>query len=180
MKEFVIPFSGLKTGIHHFDFNIDVLFFEAFDYKTYKEADLKVVIAFTKKETMLELGFEFDGFVHVRCDRCGEWFDLPLKGNQDLIVKFGEEREQISEEILILPHHEHQIDVAQCIYEMVVLATPYRRIHPEGEDGIPLCNPEIVAQLETLNTKTDNNIDPRWSELKDLLIEKKDVDNGTS
>ena len=88
-------------------------------------------------------------------------------------MKFGEEFNDDNDEILIIPQGEHQINVAQFIYEMIVLATPKKRIHPGIEDGT--LKSDILAKLEELKPKENNNlneIDPRWEDLKKLLTDK--------
>ena len=58
--------------------------------------------------------------------------------------------------------------MAQPIYEMVVLSLPAKRIHPELEDGS--LQSDILKKLEELQPKVEqNNNDPRWNKLKDLL-----------
>ena len=84
---------------------------------------------------MLELDFSHKGTVNVPCDLTGEQFDLPIKGKIKLVVQFGEEFNNDNDELLILPHGEHQIDLSQYIYEMIVLSIPLKRIHPGVKDG---------------------------------------------
>ena len=97
-----------------------------------------------------------------------------MSGELDLVVKFGEEYDDDNEEVLILPHGEHEMNVAQYIYEMMVLALPSKRVHPGIEDGS--LDSDIVRRLEELSPerkKKSENTDPRWDDLKKLLIDKK-------
>ena len=79
---------------------------------------------------MLEINFKHSGTVNVPCDLTGEQFDLPIKGKIKLVVQFGEEFNNDNDELLILPHGEHQIDFSQYIYEMIVLSVPLKRVRP--------------------------------------------------
>lgn len=175
LKEFLIPFSGLKIGKHQFDYQIDNSFFECFDYAEFSSANIKVDLVLEKKNTMLELYFKHVGFVNVPCDITGVDFDLPIKGKLKLIVKFGEEFNNENEELLILPHGEFQVDISQYVYEMIVLSVPVKRIHPGVEDGT--LESEAIETLEKLSPKIneekeEEEIDPRWAELKKLLTDK--------
>ena len=117
--------------------------------------------------------FENKGMATVACDVTNEPFELPLEGSLDLVVKFGEEFNDENEEVLILPHGEHQLDVSQYIYEMIVLAVPLKKIHPGIEDGS--LKSDILNKLEELSpekNKETDKIDPRWEDLKKLLIDK--------
>jgi uncharacterized metal-binding protein YceD (DUF177 family) len=107
----------------------------------------------------------------------GEDFDLPVKGKLKLIVRFGETFNNDNEELLILPFGEFEIDIAQYIYEMIVLSVPQRRVHPGVKDGS--LNTEALTKLKELTIKEhkkekkeEENIDPRWDKLKQLLTDK--------
>jgi uncharacterized metal-binding protein YceD (DUF177 family) len=179
-KEFLIPFIGLKLGKHHFEYQISKSFFEIFDYHEFNNSDVKVNVVLEKKTTIMELSFKHNGSVNVPCDMTNEEFDLPIKGKMKLIVRFGEVFNNDNEELLILPHGEYQIDIAQYIYEMIVLSVPLRRIHPGVKDGS--LNTEALTKLKELSIKElkkenkkeqkEENIDPRWDKLKQLLTDK--------
>ena len=176
LKEYLIPFSGLKIGKHQFDYQLDNTFFKHFDYDEFNDASIKVNIVLEKKTTMLELDFKHKGTVNVPCDVSGEEFDLPIKGKFKLLVKFGDEFNDENEELLILPHGEFQFSVAQYIYETIVLSIPLRRVHPGIKDGSLT---EVIQKLESLAPKENkkeeqqnNDIDPRWENLKKLLTDK--------
>ncbi|WP_367755718.1 DUF177 domain-containing protein [Flavobacterium sp. WC2421] len=180
-KEFLIPFVGLKLGKHHFEYQLSNAFFEIFDYDEFQNSDIKVNVVLEKKSTMLELAFKHKGTVNVPCDLTSEDFDLPIKGKMKLIVRFGEEYNNDNEELLILPFGEFEIDVAQYIYEMIVLSVPLRRVHPGVKDGS--LKTEALDKLKELTLKEskeeeknkenkEENIDPRWDKLKQLLTDK--------
>lgn len=175
-NEYLIPFVGLKLGKHSFDFQIDKTFFTHFEYDDFESCDIHVDVKLEKKSTMLELNFKHKGNILVPCDLTSEMFELPIKGKLHLIVQFGDEFNDDNEELLILPHGEYQIDVAQYIYEMIVLSIPTKRIHPGVKDGT--LESEALKKLESLSVKKvkehqkEETIDPRWEELKKLLTDK--------
>lgn len=177
IKEFLIPFIGLKLGKHHFEYQISNTFFENFDYDEFQSSDIKVGLVLDKKSNMLELEFKHKGTVNVPCDLTGEEFDLPIKGKMKLIVRFGDEFNNDNEELLILPHGEHEIDVTQYIYEMIALSVPLKRVHPGVKDGtlqseaLTKLN-ELTIKEEKEESKQEEDIDPRWDKLKKLLTDK--------
>jgi uncharacterized metal-binding protein YceD (DUF177 family) len=126
---------------------------------------------------MLEVTFKHKGAVNVPCDMTNEEFDLPIKGSMKLFVRFGDAFNNDNEELLILPHGEFEIDIAQYVYEMIVLSVPLKRIHPGVKDGS--LNTEALTKLKELSVKElkkenkkEENIDPRWDKLKQLLTDK--------
>jgi uncharacterized metal-binding protein YceD (DUF177 family) len=184
LKEFEISFIGLKEGEHQFEFKIEKAFFDFFEYDEFYSSNVKVDLLFTKKPTVLELDFNVFGTVEVACDLTNEVYNQIIESTFSLIVKFGNEFNDENEEMLIIPHSEYRINIAQYIYEAIVLAVPLKKIHPGVEDGT--LKSEILEKLkefeinEEPEIKEDNkDIDPRWNKLKDILIEKNTSD-GTS
>ena len=168
MNLFTIPFIGLKEGKHRFEYQIDIKFFEAFQYDEFEDVDVKVDLSFVKKATMLELDFQFNGNVTVSCDISNELFNQPISDEFKLIVKFGNEYNDDRDDILVIPHTEFQINISQYIYESIILAVPSKRIHPNVIDGS--LKSEVIEKLKELEVKEIKieNIDPRWDKLKDL------------
>lgn len=175
LKEYTIQFVGLKQGEHHYDYEIDNTFFNNFEYADFNDADVKVDVILTKKSTLLELNFKIKGTVNVNCDVSNEPYNQYIENEFDLVVKFGDEYNDEHIDILIIPHGEYEINIAQYIYELVVLAIPAKRIHPGVEDGS--IQSDILDKLDELSIKQEDNtndedIDPRWNKLKDLLTDK--------
>lgn len=174
LKEFNIPFSGLKLGKHNFVYEIDDAFFESFDYQEFNGASVNISAVLEKMSTMMELEMKATGTINVDCDLTGESYDQPIDSDLKLVVKFGEEYNDEDDEILIIPHGEHQFNIAQYIYEMLVLAVPQKRVHPGVEDGT--LQSDILDKLEELQPKEQKEpsekTDPRWDDLKKLLTDK--------
>ncbi len=172
-NEFLIPFIGLKLGKHQFEFEIKKTFFEKFDYHEFDDCDIKVNVVLEKKTTMLELDFKHKGTVYVPCDLTNEMFNLQIKSKINLVVQFGDEFNNDNEELLILPHGEYQIDISQYIYEMIVLSVPLKRVHPGVKDGtLQSESLKTLSKLTVKEDKQEENTDPRWDKLKQLLTDK--------
>jgi DUF177 domain-containing protein len=177
LKEFIIPFVGLKIGENCFEYKIDKKFFNFFEYEEFNDSNVNLKVLLNKKATFLELQFIAIGTINVNCDLTNEPYNQEIDNSFDLVVKFGAEYNDDNEEILIIPHSEYEINIAQYIYELIVLSMPTRRIHPGIIDGT--LNSEILDKLEELRPKADlentnhkEEIDPRWNTLKKLLTDK--------
>ena len=145
LKEFDISFIGLKEGIHQFDYKIEKEFFDFFNYEEFYNSNVNVNVSFLKKATIFEMNFTFSGWVEVACDITNELFHQPIETSYYLIVKFGEEFNNDNEELLILPHSEFKLNVAQYIYEAIVLEVPIKRVHPGVTDGT--LHSEVLEKL---------------------------------
>jgi len=177
LKEFTIPFIGLKIGTHHYDYKIEKAFFEYFEYEDFNDANVKVDVNLLKNTTLLELNFKISGTVNINCDITNEPFNQNIENEFDLVVNFGDEYNDENIDILVLPHGAYEINIQQYIYELIVLSVPIKRIHPGIEDGT--LSSDILEKLKELSPKLDDEqkednkeIDPRWNTLKKLLTDK--------
>ena len=175
-KAFDIQFVGLKLGTHQYEYTIEQTFFELFEYDEYNSVSVKVRLELEKKTTLLELKLLAKGVVNVNCDLTNEPYDQSITSEFGMVVKFGPEYNEDNEEILIIPHGAYEINVAQYIYELIVLAVPQKRIHPGVKDGS--LDSDILKMLENFSpksvkkTNSNKDIDPRWDSLKKLLTDK--------
>ena len=175
-KAYDIQFIGLKLGQHIYEYDIDNTFFNLFEYDEFNSVNLKTTLKLEKKTTLLELHFLTDGDVNINCDVTNEPYNQPIQSEFNLVVKFGAEYNNENEDILIIPHGSYEINVAQYIYELIVLSIPQKRIHPGVEDGT--LDSDILDKLKLLSPKeqddinSNNDTDPRWDTLKKLLTNK--------
>ena len=170
-NDFNIEFSGLKLGHHNFDFDISETFFNDYNYCDFSHVDINIDVALIKKTTIMEFNIVVRGNVRIKCDLTNEPYDQPIDNNIDLVVKFGNEFNNEDDEILIIPHGEHKINLAQYIYELIILSVPAKRIHPGVIDGS--LKSEILNILEDLKPKENKKtVDPRWEKLKEIITNK--------
>ncbi len=180
LKTYTIQFVGLKQGEHDFQYKIGDTFFEHFEYDDFNSIDVDLKVNLIKKSTLMEFNFDAQGYVNVNCDLTNEPYDQPIAGTYKFVVKFGQEYNDENDDILILPHGEYEVNIAQYIYELIVLAMPLKRVHPGVEDGS--LESDILDKLEELSIKNKEadepeaqapkETDPRWDKLKDFLTDK--------
>ena len=169
LSPYLIKFSGLKEGLHYFNYELGNKFFKKFDYYDFLSSRLLVNLELEKKSTLLNLKFSFSGEIEVQCDISMESFDLNLKTDYSVVVKFKDNIISTDDKVIFLPSGSHSIDISHMIYESVVLAVPQKKIHPGIENGS--LKSEIAEKLEELKPKKNfkDKTDPRWDKLKDLL-----------
>ena len=166
LSEYTIQFESLKQGTHYFEYSIDNKFFGEFDCEEFEKSSFKIDLEFMKQSTMLLLKFNFKGTITVPCDRCLDLVEIAVDGEEKLIIKFGNEMYEETEDILILPIYEYKLNVAKYIYEFINLNLPQKRVHPTS-----LCNQEVIKELEKIEQKKEI-IDPRWSALQGINLNK--------
>ncbi len=166
LREFDIAFIGLKTGFYDYDYHIGKSFLGEFANEEVLDADLNVHLDLDRQDRMLVFDFQITGELTVVCDRCLEPFQMAVDLNHQIVAKFGEDDHEEDDHLIVLSEKRHKVNVAQYIYEFVVLSLPIQHIHPDNEDGSSGCNPEMLQKLEEL--KHTRSEDPRWDALKKL------------
>ena len=169
LKDFFIAYKGLSIGVHKYDFDINDKFFEEIEYSEFSKGSLIVGLSLEKQERMIILHFSIKGNVVVQCDRCLEEMDYPVDVEETLYVKFGDNKDEETDEILILPETEYQLDISRLINEYITLAMPIRHVHGDDENGVSLCNVEALKMLEKLSER--HTTDPRWEKLKNIKLD---------
>lgn len=173
-----IPVRGLRDGIHQFDFQIDRSFFEHFENAPIKDGDIQLRLELVKRPGLYTLTFSFEGTVKTACDRCLASIDLPIEGEQRLLVKVNEGTEGPPTEdpddpdVIYISPEQQKFNTASYAYEFVCLAIPMIKTYDCEAEAEPPCNEEMLEHLgmpeekeEAQEEATDN---PIWAELKKL------------
>lgn len=175
LQQYSIPFTGLKLGIHDFEFEVNDAFFNEFEYSLVKSGSLKVDLELDKQETMMILNFHISGEMKLGCDVCLADYPYSVEIKERQIVKLNgsEDLEDDTEEIIVLKRSETEINVATLIYEFINLAAPYiSRCSDEG--NTEWCDLEMITKLQQLApgpkeaVEEEEIADPRWEALKKI------------
>lgn len=163
-NEFVLAISGFKPGLREFDFLVDDTFFNQFENAPIQKADVKVHLYFDKRPSFMELTFEFEGTVHVDCDRCLEFFDLPIQGNSSLVVKSAEEDAVSDDEnVILISKNDTELNLSKNVYDMVLLAIPMSKNH---ENAGAECDENITKYLTQKPEEKPKSGKSPWDILK--------------
>ena len=169
-RNYDISFSGLKQGKHEFEFCVDQRFFDLFEAEEeFENAKIVSKVLLEKHSTFLDFIISVSGTVDLTCDISNEKFQYPINNEIKILVKFGEEYDDSNEEIITIPHHYHEFNIAQIIYEAVVLSIPMKKLSPEISE-----NNEYQTLIDKYSHNTEkekdeiDEIDPRWAALNKL------------
>ena len=161
LDKYTLKFKGLSVGVHHFEYTVDDDFFAAFEGAEISRGDVKVGLDVNKQPSMLTLDFRMEGDVEVACDRCLGEFRLPVRYDGTLLVKFTEDPPESDGDIMWLHPVEGELDLAQYIYESILLSLPFQRIHPLDSNGDPTCDPEMLKRFRIVSGEEFDEMFPR-------------------
>jgi uncharacterized metal-binding protein YceD (DUF177 family) len=168
LRNYSIPFTGLKLGKHQFEYDVNDAFFDEFEYSLVKKANLKCLVELDKQETMLILTFDIKGTIDTSCARCLAQYPQQVEIHEQQIAKFSEEDMDADEEIIILTKNDHEVDISGLIYEYINVALPFITVC-DDEGNTPYCDKEMLESLNKLSANNNNNeADPRWDALKNI------------
>ena len=168
-RDFDIDLLSLKEGRHEYEFGFNDSFFDLFEEPLVSKGEGKVKLTLNKALNLLELTFEINGSVRLVCDRSLDPFDMPIELSRDIIMKYGEEDQELSEDIMMINWDTQRINVAQLIYEFISLEVPIRKLHPRYEnEESSIEDDELFYQSEKPSDENKEKIDPRWEALKEL------------
>jgi len=169
LRNYSIPFTGLKLGKHQFEYIITDAFFDEFEYSLVKKANLVCRVEMEKQETMLILDFNISGTIDANCDRCLAQYPQPVDIHEQQIAKFSEEAIDEDDEIIVLTKNDHEVNLAGLIYEYINVALPFITVCND-EGNTPYCDKEMLENLNKLSANTEQNeqADPRWDALKKI------------
>ncbi|NQU86132.1 MAG: DUF177 domain-containing protein [Mariniphaga sp.] len=164
-----IAFKGLQEGIHEYEYQVENKFFELIDESLVENASVIAKVKFEKRSNLLTLFFNIKGTVELTCDRCLEIYDQPVKFKTSLFIKFGDGQFEDGDDVLWISPDEDFINVAQLLYEYIVLSIPARHIHPKDKNGKNKCSVQMLDQISKYTIKEkEHEPDQRWDALKKL------------
>ncbi|MFC4873721.1 YceD family protein [Negadavirga shengliensis] len=179
LRKFDIDIIRLKEGEHQYRFEIDQAFLDYFKNvnEHISDTDLAAEVTLDKRINLIEAKFEIRGTVELTCDRSLELFNYPMAVIQKVIYKYGQEEKEINEEIIMITRDTPSINVAQLIYEFIMLAIPAKKIHPDYLEDIDdeefdqegkIVYSATKEEVNGGNEEDEHKENPLWEALKKL------------
>jgi len=182
-SEYKLPLKSLCEGAHEFEYKLGKQFFADMEDSDVRDACLTVHLTVTHRHDAYDLAFRVSGTVTLTCDRCLDDLEVPIDTEYRLMVKYGEDYNDESDDLLVIPQGDNYLNVSYMIHDTVVLAIPIRHVHAPGK-----CNRQMSALLrrhragsaddevpDDLPDGTGDEVpggdaptDPRWDALRGL------------
>lgn len=167
-----INIVGLSNKEHQFQYEFGDEFFRKYGTDLVSEGTFLVDLVLNKHETFLEAEFKIKGAARLICDRSLEPFEYPIENTNKIVFKYGEEFQEITEEIVVIPRDTATLELGQYMYEFIALEIPLKKLHPRFRDE---ANEDDASEGKIVYSsgpseekKDDEDIDPRWNILKKL------------
>ena len=168
------------------EYEIDDAFFGQID-GLIQRGKIHSTVTCISANTVYKFRIHSVGTIIVPCDRCLSDLELRIETTDDLNVKLGDEFADEGD-CVIVPEAEGRIDLAQFIYEFIVLSMPITCCHEPGkcdetmmhelsrhqstrsggEDTEQEDSPSSDAHEAFIGEDSDEPVDARWAALKQL------------
>ena len=186
--EYRLPLKSLPVGVHEFEYHLGEQFFKNMEDEEIRQADVLVKLTVNHSNDVYELNFTFSGTVIVPCDRCLDDLELPIDTSYHIIVKYGEDYKDDSDEFIEIPESDNYLNVAYMIHDAVILAIPIKHVHPLGKCNRAMSNilkkhragqseddelaGELIEEMDYMDAdsseQSETPTDSRWDKLKNF------------
>lgn len=166
MKEFELNLFQLENKHYSFEFEITTVFFSSFQNSLIENGKGKAFLELEKSATMMQLDFNIQLEIELTCDVSLKKFWYPIDTSKEIIIKFGMEDKELSEDVRVIRQDTQKLNIAEYVYEFASLSVPMKKVHPdlENEDRPDLA---YTSKTDQEDDKKEE-IDPRWEALKKL------------
>lgn len=193
--EYKVPLKSLNPGVSTFEYHLGKEFFANMENPDIHDADIKVALTVTLKGDIYDLHFDITGTYTLLCDRCLDALVMPVETTFDIAVEYGDDYNDDSDTLLIIPSSSPALNVAYMLHDTVALTIPIKHVHPLGKcnramssllkkhratsqnepaaDSDEELMEELIDQIDTMPAQPDEKpdeapTDPRWDALKGL------------
>jgi uncharacterized metal-binding protein YceD (DUF177 family) len=178
LQEYTVEIAKLQNKDYHYTWSGNRAFFEFFEESLVQNGNFEVKMKLRKSDALLQLDFDIQGNLELVCDRSLDIFSYPFQTQGKQVLQFSDHNEVLDDEFELIAKGTPQINVAQYIYELIMLAVPMKKLHPRyqeksNEGDIKLVYSSEEKELKKETEEKNAEIDPRWAELKKLLENKK-------
>ena len=167
LSHFSVPYKGLGNGIHHLNFTVDSAFFKEFEDSHIDNGNFNVDVELDKRHEHSILHFSIKGKTKTNCDRCLSQIQLPIQGNFELHVKAGES-EGSNDEIMFIHPETSILNLAQVVYEFILLSVPIIKVYDCDNETNPPCNFDVLNKLDDVEQDSDDQQGNPWDSLRDI------------
>lgn len=163
----------MSVGNHEFEFEVTGKFFKELETPEINDADLLVKAMVQKQNNVITIEFEITGTVGIDCDRCLKGFDIPMDVKDRLVIKHGNP-DASTDEVMVVPEGETDLNVTQYIYEYILTAVPARKVPCEIDKKKFKCDDEMLDKLEEAGGSAEETeeMNPIWEKLNKIKLNK--------
>ena len=165
--------STEQRKVYEYTLDNDYFALVSDDDSEVKRGNVSLSLEVKREALSFEFNFKLQGTVFVPCSRCLDDMPIEVETENRLVVKFGKEYSEESDEIVIIPDSEEDINIAWFVYEFISLSVPIKHVHLPGK-----CNKFMSSKLDKHKAVDTNEMDDDDETLSDVSIDDDFVDTA--
>lgn len=173
LSKYDINIYGLQERIHEYSFEGNEAFFSEFEQDIIEGGRFIARIVLEKTSTFIKLDIDLTSHLRLICDRSLEEFEEEFYSKEKHIFKFGAISEEMSDEIEVIPFGTAKINIAQLLFEYILLQVPVKKLHPRFRDEEEAEGIMVYTDPSFQEEEKEEKLDPRWASLINLKIKNK-------
>ena len=162
---YTIYFMSLPQGVSTVDFVVDEAFLQSRPTFDLSGGPVVCSTRIDRVGDTFDLLLTLSGVVETHCDRCLAPLSMHIDISQRLVIKLGEQYEEVSDEEIIISYSSPSLDCADLLYDLIILSLPISRVHPDGECVEDM---QMILDRLTLDGAEHDGSDGRWDSLRAL------------
>ncbi|MFK7953805.1 MAG: DUF177 domain-containing protein [Ekhidna sp.] len=171
LRAYKIDIFGLSNNPHSFEFSFDEAFFAEFEDSLVSKGKGSCHVDLMKSDSMITLNLSINGTIELECDRSLELFNHQISVKSEVIFKYGDEENELSEDVFVILKDQQEINIGEFLYEFIMLEVPMKKLHPKFQNDDDDDESDILIYADKSNEE-EKGIDPRWEALKNLRKDK--------
>lgn len=178
-SDYDIEIYKLGNGKHQYTFEVQDTFFDRFENALIEKGAATVVVDMEKTDALIKMVFDIEGMYELICDRSLDSFMYPFSTIATVIFKYGDEPQELDDDVYVIVKGVQRLNVAQFIYEFISITIPMKKLHPRFQDE-PEGDEATLVYTSMENGPSDEEesdpieTDPRWLKLRNLKDKFKD------
>lgn len=141
-SKYKVELASLAEGNYTLEFDCDTEFFKNMEKPEILNSDVKVTLNLKHKGDIYDCTFTCKGLLSIPCDRCLDPMEHEVDTQYHLQVRYGDDYEDESDELLVIPYSDTNLNVAYMLADTILLTIPLRHVHALGK-----CNRAMAAVL---------------------------------
>ena len=172
LSKYDINIYGLEEKNHEYEFEGNDSFFNEFEQDIIEGGEFKVNLILEKTSSFIRLNLDIKSNLRLLCDRSLEVFSEDFLSFEKHIFKFGSTSEEMSDELEVIPYGTPKINIAQLLFEYIILQVPVKKLHPRFRDDDDVEGTMVYSDPNFKQEEEEEKLDPRWAALINLKNKK--------
>ncbi|MCS7004055.1 MAG: DUF177 domain-containing protein [Cytophagales bacterium] len=171
IKLISLEIGGLENGKYEYAYQINKSLLDKYQNDMIEDCCLSLSIKVNKTSFSITATISLEGTLTLVCDRSLDMFEEPFDQQHQIVFKFGNSWEEVTEDMYIIPFDQTELVFDQIVYDIICTSLPIKKLHPRFRQHQQESDTFFFYQTDASTIEdSEERIDPRWNLLKKLNL----------